>query len=132
MKLIHGPEDVAVGDLVRFEVGIADRRGHREARVVAVRDTEIDVDGPRKARTLKMWKDSKSFLYPRREHLLHVVEPIDLWMREKPAGFDLRPSGIMNRSDLAEIDVDSLLSMTPEEASAKLLAFIEWLQRRPS
>lgn len=132
MKLIHGPEDVAVGDLVQFEVGNRHRSGAMEGRVTAVRDTEIDVDGPRKARTLKMWKDSKSFLYPRREHLLRVVEPVDLWLREKPAGFDLRPSGIMNRSELAEIDVDSLLTMTPEEASAKLLAFIEWLKRRPS
>lgn len=134
MKLIHGPEDVAVGDLVQFEVGNAHRRGHRVAYVVAVRDTEIDVEGDRRPLTLKMWREAGSRYRGTkfREHLIFKMEPIDLWMRAKPAGFDLRLSGIMNRKDMAEIGVDLLLAVTPEVAAEKLLAFIDWLKRRPS
>lgn len=140
MKLIHGPEDVAVGDLVQFEVGNHHRRGHMEGRVTAVRDESLSVrveplgDFEPRVRTIKMWREVGSRYRGTkfREHLIFKMEPVDLWLREKPAGFDLRPSGIMNRRDLAEIDVDSLLTMTPEEASAKLRAFVEWLKRRPS
>lgn len=137
MRLIHGPEDVAVGDLVQFEVGSHRRRGHMEGLVTAVHDESVSVrvEGEPRVRVLRMWKEKRGQGLLRtkyRIHLLRVVEPFDLWMRDKPAHFDLRLSNIMNRSDLAEIDVDSLLSMTPEEASAKLLAFIEWLKRRPS
>lgn len=138
MRLIHGPEDVAVGDLVQFEVGNGHRRGDMEGQVFAVHHDRVSVrvDGEPRPRVLRMWKEKRvvdwGVTEVRREHLLRVVEPNDLWMREQPSGFDLEQASFIRKQDTATITVAELLAMTPEEASAKLLAFVDWLKRRPT
>lgn len=137
VKLIHGPEDVAVGDLVRFEVGNHRRRGHMEGCVTAVHDESVSVrvEGEPRVRVLRMWKEKRGSGMDRtkyREHLLRVVAPCDLWRREQPSGFDLEQASVIRKQDTATIPIAQLIAMTPEDASAKLCAFIEWLKRRPS
>lgn len=56
MKLIHGPEDVAVGDLVQFEVGNHRRRGHMEGCVTAVHDESVSVRVEGDPREGRGWK----------------------------------------------------------------------------
>lgn len=110
-------------------------------RVVVLHDRHHDesvsvrVEGDPRVRVLRMWKEKRRSGLDRtkyREHLLRVVTPCDLWRREQPSEFSLEQASIIRKQDTATIPVAELLAMTPEEASAKLLAFVEWLKRRPS
>lgn len=91
MKVVKGPADVKVGDLVEFDPKPTDeRRGYGRGTVSAVRDTSITVRCDGGGVSIVRYQVTRKTRHRytvgvATVHPIAVIEPRDLWLARRPA-----------------------------------------------
>lgn len=134
MRVVSGPADVKVGDLVEFDPDPTKERGRGRANVrgtvSAVRDASITVrsdDGKISIVRYQVTRKTRDRfnVYATEVNPIVVIEPRDLWLQKRPAcvgRFDLR----------LDVAIGFMPRATRADAFAAIAREVEaWLREEP-
>lgn len=123
-----------MGDEVEVEIGESRYNTQRfRGKVVRVGDTSASVTIDGKKIAVRYFKMVKSGGFRNREsknHLIRILDPLDLWHEQKPKGVELSSRMYNGEVPTAVVLVEELVH-DEELTIEKIREFAAWARRRP-